>query len=98
MKEKLREKTDQRHKGSHPIYANDISKLLEIECNEQTAKFLLNVLSLLRFQAVTAVAFAFIFRIDEVFSLEYRDLKVYMDKGKRKMAIDLHEIKSIYSC
>ena len=95
MSEKLREKTRDRHRGAHPIYADEITKLLDMKYIAESAKVFTSLLAFLRFKAITSLAFSFIFRIDEVFSLEYRDIAIYYEHNRRKMAIDLHERKSV---
>ena len=62
--------------------------------NPEVASIFGTVICLYWFKALTVCCYSFLFRIDEVLSLEYRDIIIFKESNRNKMTIKLHERKT----
>eukprot|EP00834_Sanchytrium_tribonematis_P006921 NODE_561_length_6036_cov_1.205491.p1 type:complete len:634 gc:universal NODE_561_length_6036_cov_1.205491:5686-3785(-) len=82
--------------GSRPIYEKDLLVLLDLQISDTSVSEIFeNEFELSWFKAVAMTAFNCVFRIDEVFSLQYRDIRYFVENGREKLSVNLHDRKSV---
>ena len=96
LAEKIRIKVETRTvKTARPLWAEEVEKILFIKESDPVFNVVFkSSVALCWFKAVTVVAFAFIFRVDEVFSLQFQDISLILKNYKKNLCIDLHDRKS----
>ena len=93
LAEKAREKNKNRFSGRHPLYYEDIQRLLEFDF--LAAGFFKHTLSQHWFKTVVVFAYSFMFRIDEVLNLQFRDICFSQVNGIWSLKIKLYDRKSV---
>ena len=94
LADKCREKAKNRFTGSHPLFYEDMKRIIDRDFVE--SKLFLNKLTESWFKCITVFAYAFMFRIDEVLSLEFQDIEFVqdaLDPQRNRVRIQLHDRK-----